>query len=589
MATPNYIIKMRKVDWDEMHDTKHKDALAIAASERDSKIRVNSDTFTIEIDDYSYGDFNNIHRAFKNAMRAPASGAGMWMREFGTDAFRKEEEKRIADSREEMRAVVSPTDDPNKDLPDEADALSGTKDILDKSPGVCLGHGHNQGSAYQYLADIVDNPDTFGSKGGMLFIEELPAYLQTEIDTYLSAKDEPAWSEQAQTFFDSVTKARNLKGAAKLESVLQKAREKDIKIFCIDSGECSPSMAPASAFGEQRTANMNAFAKEVMDKAIKDNPERKFVAFCGAAHSNTHEGGIPGLSQIYNIPAVDLTDDGKIKPDPEDRSLRGMPPKEVQLFVDNFLIGYDNEVRANRVPGSEMPDPDKQKAMAMDIATRLQKAGKLPDPTSMTTDQLRDAIKKIVDKIPKGKDQRYQAAKGAISGGKSDELGDLLTLDPGLSMMRDKGGKTDGQNLLQHATDAGAKNASALLRTTMTETGDAMIANGEPLGTRDLAELIVIKAEDKAWAGDDDDKEGNVNVNPKKHKAMVAELTGVFEKDKSKLSDPKKVVDTLTGSLATDGGFYKKGKKWIGKRDPDHVSIDKKKAAKIWVKELAAL
>lgn len=599
MAKPNYIITFSQRDWDALHDSTHKDALAIAASEKDSKIHVDSVARTVKIDDYPFGDFNNIHRVYKNAMKVPANGANQWMDQFGTDAFREEELARIVQSREELRNVPMPDKNPNEGLglTKDSTAKDGTADILKDNPGVCLGHGHNQGAAYQFLADAVENDkDMFGDDGGMLFIEELPGYLQSEIDAYMETDPEPTWSAMAQSFFDATTKARGLKGPTLLESVLKKAREKKIKVFAIDSGECSPAMAANGAFGEQRTANMNAFGKKVMDQAIKDNPKRKFVVFCGAAHSNTHEGGVPGFSQIYDIPAVILSDDGKIAPHDEDTSLRGMPPKEMQLFVDEFLRAYQEETDAKRIPGGELPLGEDRKEMAVDLARRLLKAGKLPDPKGRSTDELREAVRQAVAKIPKGKAQRYEAGKAALRSGKTEDLAALLEMDPDIAMMRDEGGKTDGQNLLGLATQLGAKNAANSLRGTMTERTDELIADGETVDKRNLAEVIVIKAENTAWGGNED---GMVDVNPKKHKAMVAQLIKTFEQEESeskknktpsKLATPATLVSGLSSALATKGGFYKKtDKKWFGTRDPDHVSIDKKKAAKIWVLELAGL
>jgi hypothetical protein len=598
VAQPNYVIQLSREEWDRLHaqpllNSRGVDISGdVVNSEQDAKIRANAVAYRIEIDDYPYGDFNNIHRNYKDAIyrtaNKPVNGATGWMEEYGTPEFRKEQEDLIIQSRDQLRGIQGPNNNPNGnlDLQDNT-ALGTTTNTLQNTRGLCMGHGHTQKEAYKYLVDMAKNPNAFGPGGGMLFVEELPGYLQAEIDNYLSANVEPPWSEQAQLFFDTTTRERGLNDGEKLEDMLKAARDNDIKVVSIDSGECSPSTVPTSAFGEQRDCNMNAFGKRAMDNAIGLYPNRKFVAFCGAAHSNTHEGGIPGFSQIYDIPAVTMNDDGTVEQDDEDRSLRGMPPKEVQVFVDQFLTEYDKEKRANRVPATEYGNDADLKADAVRMATNLFNAGKLPNP-NLSNDQLRGAIRDLVAKIPKGKDQRYEGAKNAIKQGRSDDLELAVTFDPDLVMRRDQAGKTKGKNLLSLALESGAKNSTDLLRGHMETVGDRLTTNGT-LDLQNMAELIVIKAENQAWNGGGNQNDSVVDVNPKKHREMVTKLTENLTKNQGKLGNQQNVVNQLGPSLANSGGFYKKGKKKIGTRDPDHVSIDKKKAAKIWVRELAAM
>jgi hypothetical protein len=253
--------------------------------------------------------------------------------------------------------------------------------VLEDARGLCLGHSHDQAAAYQFLADAVEAPENFGLTGGMLFIEELPGVFQAEIDAYMITDPEPAWSAAAQAFFDRIAVDRHLDGATRLDAVLRKAREKNIRVFGIDSGEMSPTMCADGSYPEMRCANMNAFGQQVMDAAIDANPDRKFVAFCGAAHSNTHEGGIPGFSQIYNVPALRLANDGTVTCHDEDRTLRGMPAKAVQIFVDRYTMALEREQQ--RAPSPDRPNAAALKAFAMQEGLRLQAAGDLPDFAAM--------------------------------------------------------------------------------------------------------------------------------------------------------------------------------------------------------------
>ncbi len=373
MAIPNYRIVLNQRDWDRVH---HADTLAhVTRAEADLKIRADAGTRTIEID-YSYGDLNNVYRIFRMVI---GGNRKSWTETYGTDAFKAEELARIEASRDALRAVVPPDVNPNTatgiDAPTPvAGALT---DVLADAQGLCLGHSHDQAAAYQFLADAVEAPETFGLTGGMLFIEELPGVFQAEIDAYMITDPEPPWSAAAQAFFDRIAIDRHLDGETRLDAVLRKARAKNIRVFGIDSGEMSPTMCADGSYPEMRCANMNAFGKQVMDAAIEANPDRKYVAFCGAAHSNTHEGGIPGFSQIYNIPALRLGNDGTVTCHDEDRALRGMPAKAVQLFVDRYTMVLEREQQRARSPDN--PNAAALKVFALQEAVRLQAAGDLPD------------------------------------------------------------------------------------------------------------------------------------------------------------------------------------------------------------------
>jgi hypothetical protein len=593
MATPNYRVVLDQSAWDRLHDPRADYHAFIQTVEADPKIRADPRTRTIEID-YSYGDLNNIYRNFRGLIGGNRTS---WAEDYGTDEFHREAEERLEESRDLFRDTDYPAIDPNSKfhLPDGCPAEDGVQHILMDAPGVCLGHSHTQASAYQFLADVMENPEAFVVEGGMLFIEEIPATFQDEIDNYLTADPEPAWSQATQAFFDQIARDRGLKGPTRLESILQKARQKNIRIFSIDSGELSPVNSAQASFGEMRTANMNAFAKEVMDRAIANNPDRKFVVFCGSAHSNTHEGGIPGLAQLYNIPAVKLNDDGTVVKDNEDRSLRRMPPKEVQVFVDQYLL----EAEKAGVIGTEVPR-DQAKAYAEQLAERLQAAGKLPDFSGVAgagdaqaqkraKEALKQQIRNLATSIPKSAEKRYQDAKGKIEAGDPDAVRDLLVIDPELALRRDG----NGRNLLDTAMTLGAKDTATVLREAMVAQVQAKGTQGAPISDLDLAEAIVIEAERKAWEGQDG-QGGNegVDVNQKKHRTVVTELAGRLSRLRpDQKANPAQLVAQMSTALANDpqAGFYKKGRKLIGRRDPDHVSIDKKKAARIWVAELARL
>jgi hypothetical protein len=374
MAIPNYRIVLPQEHWDRMHGGDI--AATIARAERDPKIRANPGARRFEID-YSYGDLNNIYRVFRQMI---GGNRKEWAERYGTDAFKLEEQTRIEQSRDALRDNGGPERNPNDDTaPDEpTDAAQALTGALGDAPGICLGHRHDRLESYQFLANATDRPADFGIAGGMLFVEELPGVFQAEVTAYLTAAGEaPAWSAAISAFFDRIAADRGLNGATRLDAVLARARANGLLVYGIDSGENSPALSANASYPEMRCANMNAYAKVVMDTAIAANPDRKFVAFCGAAHSNTHEGGVPGLSQLYNIPAVKLDADGLVKRDDENRALRGMPEKDVQLFVDRYTLVL--EQHQGRAPSPDAPNGAALKAFALQEGQRLKAAGRLPD------------------------------------------------------------------------------------------------------------------------------------------------------------------------------------------------------------------
>lgn len=87
MAKPNYRIKLTHAEWAKLHADPLLNAMnvnvasRVVQSERDPKLHANGNTYMIEIDDYAYGDFNNIHRQYKDAIYriidVPVNGAGL--------------------------------------------------------------------------------------------------------------------------------------------------------------------------------------------------------------------------------------------------------------------------------------------------------------------------------------------------------------------------------------------------------------------------------------------------------------------------------------------------------------------------------
>jgi hypothetical protein len=118
---------------------------------------------------------------------------------------------------------------------------------------------------------------------------------------------------------------------------------------------------------------------------------------------------------------------------------------------------------------------------------------------------------------------------------------------------------------------------------------------GKPVPDGLLAEAVVIRAENLAWMDGtpvDDGEHLAVDVDSKKHRSMIETLTqGLRGIDGSKKNNPGALLETLARPLAGDKarGFYRKGEKRIGTRDPNHVSIDVKNAKRVWLQQLATI
>jgi hypothetical protein len=579
--------------------------------EADAKVTIKDSGATYEID-YSFGDLNNLYPAVRSTI---SGNRASWAKDYGTPLLHDEDAALIAGSRDKLRGTDYPDPPPNSRLAihDGCDVNAGITNILSGESGVCVGHGHSDPAAFTSLGNMANEPDKFGLRDGMLFIEELPAVLQPEIDRYLAIKppnNPPAnfWSEAANTFFKSQVGPRNLKDDSKFEEIIENARKNNIKVFAIDSGDLSPPMdGDHPSYGEMRDANMNAFGANVIRKAIAQNPGSKYVVFCGGKHSNTHEGGIPGFSQLLNIPAVRLeSDDGKMYRDDEgtDPSLRVMPSREEQAFIDGYLSRLETDLPGRNISDlSEAPRPDSRKALAVEMAARLRAAGKLPimygrtDAAHAADNLLADQkMREIISSMPVRNSGRFQAAQTAIRTGNIQKLETLLQADPGLALMR-----TDkGENLLAIARGgsvaATADAAAALVRTAMVVRVKSPSSDGRTLTNEDVAEAVVTNAEYTAWykttpapAPGGAPPNPPLDVNPKKHRDLVAKMAAKLAGSGKSADRAGANIDALSQALVDDNSFYTKDDTLFRKRDPDHVSIDKKKANKVWVAQLAAL
>jgi ankyrin repeat protein len=306
------------------------------------KIRVDDDQMRIEFD-CSFIELNNlISRSVATEIVGLCPGGGAneprVVARFGTPDYRAEFEAAVDESFDYFRNFEYSDDDPGDLGIDNKNAKDAANQILNDHQGMVLGNGHSDNHTKELLYESIDSGDFTKQGVGLLFVEEFYIEQQAELDAYFQL---PPGSAIPDPLLKSVRKLdfnNHLEGKGGFEALLQKAQEKQIKLYGINSNEASSRLVLGDLlFGEQRNALMNMVAKEVMDRAISDNPGAKFVALCGAQHSNTHDGGIPGIAQMYDAPAVNLGYDGKLVADPEDRSKRAMPSKIEQHFIEAYV------------------------------------------------------------------------------------------------------------------------------------------------------------------------------------------------------------------------------------------------------------
>ena len=132
------------------------------------------------------------------------------------------------------------------------------------------------------------------------------------------------------------------------------------------------------------------------------------------------------------------------------------------------------------------------------------------------------------------------------------------------------------------------------VRDTKVRLTEHKIAQNLPVPPRELAEAVLLQAEDKARLRfGSQDPTATVEVDPSKHKALVKDLAKDLEKILEKMSEDKRkanlpaLINRLSESLATSPkSGYSLKKKNVG---TEHVSMDKKALRKIWLEKLASL
>ncbi len=368
---------------------------------------------------FVYPDITNVIVGFKKAVYVAE--------DFGTPALEARRKQLLDDARDEFRDTDYAAIDPATTTaitPNMDQAAGLTALMANPGAGFCLGTAHDDLQSKAMLCDGLDNGTLANS---LLFIEEIPTALQTVLTDWLQDGDNaspmpPALMKHIRPLDDQMNRTAGQPVTRNFAALLQKAKEQNAKVFGIDGGDADAGVDGFHAgFPERRDARMNKLAADVITEARNNNPGAKFVASVGAAHMNSHEGGIPGIAQLFGIPGITVDEaSGKLVPRPDDPTKRPMPSREEQAFIDRYCDSLETEIKdvrgrlgdAGGLLGREIY------GSARTFAATLHANGELPDMGSvdaaLVKPEVRQRWKAYADVI--------KAAPETIAEGEVDQM-----------------------------------------------------------------------------------------------------------------------------------------------------------------------
>ncbi|RZU53469.1 glycosyl transferase-like sugar-binding protein [Krasilnikovia cinnamomea] len=211
------------------------------------------------------------------------------------------------------------------------DALLGDPDV----PGFIIGEHHGQEAAWRFLAEHMQDLRAAGVE--TLYLETIRhGDYQRDVDSYLVNGEMPA---PLHRFLNAYEANRGLGPDGGPRRVLEEARNSGMRVVGIDDVTARrPGVGPSAL--TTRVRKMNVFAERTIDTDRFGRPSPgRYVVLVGAAHSHTHPNdyvsaiaeptqpnGIPGLSQLLRLPAVQIVRqaDGTltVRPHHEDPGMR---------------------------------------------------------------------------------------------------------------------------------------------------------------------------------------------------------------------------------------------------------------------------
>lgn len=376
---------------------------------------------------YEFREFKEKYFAIRKMVKLKDIGEAMT---FATPALHTLMEARLDSARDTCRTVISDdfVDQPLPEIDPEASAKDAAGAIMKNSDGMVMGRDHNDDSSCEMIIQMLNE----NQPANMLFIEEFAMEMQDDLDAYMNGAPDAEMSENMKK------RVADLKGQFRVdwEPILVKAKQKGVKIYGIDTIKAEPGVpSDDPSYGERRVAIMNKAAADVIKKAKLDHPGDKFVVMCGAAHMNTHAGGVPGLAQMLDVPSVKLNDQGKLRAVSDNKELRGMPSKVEQVFIDAAMFKAVAQYKTVSPRDPSSLEKGELRRVISDVAKSLRDADKLTE-TSPMSDLLKDKLcANAIDdlcRVTAGRTALKAKLKSAIASKDLSEVGSLLRTDPDL-------------------------------------------------------------------------------------------------------------------------------------------------------------
>ncbi|HEY6431778.1 MAG TPA: ankyrin repeat domain-containing protein [Acetobacteraceae bacterium] len=383
-----------------------------------------ADTKSANIDDASkvcevFVDFKDLRTRYPRIARiiGGSGTAGQVAEDFGTPELQGQRKKSLDDARDSFRTMVYPATDPSTTTPiipamDQATGIAAM--TANPGDGFCLGTGHDDQESKAMLCNAVDSG---ALTNGLLFMEEIPTILQPVVEAWLQDGDNASALPVSlklvlSTLDEAIARRAGGPVALNFTALLRKAKEKSVRVVGIDGGDADAGVDGEHAgFAERRVAKMNRLAADVIQHERAAKPNAKFIASVGQAHMNTHDGGIPGIGQLCNIPSITVDPpSGKLVPRPDDTTKRAMPSAEEQAFIDRYIDSIEaglQELIKRRLGDVRATLSKDIYDNARALAAQLRADGKLPNIGSVdaalnepVTKQRRAAYIEVINGAP---------------------------------------------------------------------------------------------------------------------------------------------------------------------------------------------
>jgi hypothetical protein len=187
-------------------------------------------------------------------------------------------------------------------------------------PGLILGEFHNKPQCKKLLCDAMQNGYLTDLGVTEINIEHINSSLQSLLDEYANSPDDAPMPVELHGFLASSDRKYNLHTIenGNLLDLVTLAKKQGIKIVGLDNNVLSrmPNVGPVTLRDLAiRDMTVNLQGKSVIEKNQKKSGAGKYIVLTGWAHNQTHVGlnvGVPGFSQILELPEIRISDDMKI-------------------------------------------------------------------------------------------------------------------------------------------------------------------------------------------------------------------------------------------------------------------------------------